>query len=120
MTTGPEIRINLAPANGAVTVHADGRRLAHSDRALVLTERGYPPVLYTPRSDGDMAVLTGSSTQTHCPYKGDATYYSLTDEAGGTTDVAWSYETPIDDVAPIADHIAFDDLKVDVALDPAG
>ena len=72
-----------------------------------LRERGYPPRLYVPREDVSLDRLTRSDTVTHCPFKGDAAYFSFGDQA----DVAWSYERPLEGMETIAEYLAFDDDK---------
>jgi uncharacterized protein (DUF427 family) len=99
------IRIVRVP--GTWVVRADGAVLAETSAALELTEGRYPPVLYFPRGDVAMAMLDRSGTRTHCPHKGDATYYSIVTGSGTLTDAVWSYETPLPEVAAIAGHLAF-------------
>jgi uncharacterized protein (DUF427 family) len=95
--------ISITPYAGAVVIHREGRQVARTTRALSLKEASYPAVLYVPRADADMALLTPSDRTTHCPYKGDARYFDLP----GAPNAVWSYETPFDDVSEIAGHLAF-------------
>jgi uncharacterized protein (DUF427 family) len=90
-----------------------GAVIADSARAVRLQEAAYPPVFYIPRDDANMALLTRTTQSTHCPYKGDASYYTI--EAGGRTakDAVWSYEAPFPAVAEIAGHLAFYPNRVD-------
>ena len=82
--------------------------IAQSARALVLREAGYQPVMYFPREDVDMSALARSATSSWCPYKGEASYFSLSASDGAAVpDIAWSYETPAPAMAPIAGRIAF-------------
>ena len=71
------------------------------------TEGAYPPVFYVPKADIDMTRLSKTPTASHCPHKGDATYWSL--RAGDETivDAGWSYDAPFDAVSEIKNHIAF-------------
>lgn len=82
--------------------------------ALTLREAAYPAVHYIPRKDVDMAALERSDTSTYCPFKGDASYYSI--PAGGprSGDAIWTYEAPYEAVAAIKDHLAFYPDRVDV------
>ncbi|MFG6177824.1 DUF427 domain-containing protein [Halomonas sp. THAF12] len=105
-TTEP--RITLHPHTRRVRILAGDTLIADSRNAIELQEKGYPHRHYIPKEDVDMAKLSISSTVTHCPFKGDSTYYSLPDIA----DVAWSYERPIDDMQAIAGRLAFDTDKV--------
>jgi uncharacterized protein (DUF427 family) len=91
---GPDHPISLAPFPGRVTIRFGGAEVATSGRALEMRETTLPPVLYIPREDANLALLQPSPHATHCPYKGDASYYSI--EAGGrrAENAVWSYETP--------------------------
>ncbi|MCQ8242091.1 DUF427 domain-containing protein [Rhizosaccharibacter radicis] len=100
--------IRIEPAPGTVRVLLGGATVADSSRALILRESTYPPVFYVPRADVSLDRLAPSGTRTHCPYKGDASYF-----AHDGRDVAWSYETPFAPVAAIAGHVAFYPDRVD-------
>ncbi|WP_026870795.1 DUF427 domain-containing protein [Inquilinus limosus] len=110
---GPDHPITIAPNPGRVVVTAGGRVIADSRNALTLREASYPPVQYIPRQDVDMAALQRTDHASHCPYKGDAAYYSI--PAGGeqAVNAVWSYEAPYDAVAAIKDHLAFYPDRVD-------
>ncbi|WP_168014125.1 DUF427 domain-containing protein [Halomonas salinarum] len=108
-TASSEPCIILHPHDRRVQVRIGDRLLADTTRAVELRERGYPPRQYLPRDDVRMDLLTHSETVTHCPFKGDATYFSF----GDHTDVAWSYERPLEEMAVIAGRLAFDDEKVE-------
>ncbi|MGW1726106.1 DUF427 domain-containing protein [Streptomyces sp. NPDC002306] len=88
-------------------VHGD-RTLAESDRPLVLRETGSPVRYYIPAEDVRLDLLTPSDTQTYCPFKGTAAYWSLPDAA----DLVWSYPDPKPDVAAIKDHLCFYETEV--------
>ena len=98
-----EPRIILHPHSHRVRILAGDTLIADSCNAIELCEKGYPHRLYIPKEDVDMAKLSISSTVTHCPFKGDSTYYSLLD----IDDVAWSYERPIDEMQAIAGRFGF-------------
>lgn len=104
---GPAHPITIEPNHARVIVMIGGQTIADTRRALRLTESTIPPVLYIPRADVDMAALERSATHTYCPYKGDASYFSI--PAGGerSVDAIWTYETPFEAVAAIKDHLAF-------------
>jgi uncharacterized protein (DUF427 family) len=104
--------IKISPAAGSVTVTAGGTVLGTTTRALELREGSYPPVLYVPRADIDMARLEKTARSTRCPWKGEASYYSIRSEAGVLENAVWSYEAPLDGVAGIAGHLAFYPDKV--------
>ncbi|MGM0700853.1 MAG: DUF427 domain-containing protein [Pseudomonadota bacterium] len=98
-----EPRIILHPHDRQVRVVVDGTPLADTTRAIELRERGYPPRQYIPRGDVRMDLLNPSETVTHCPFKGDASYFSF----GQHKDVAWSYERPLEGMEEIKGRLAF-------------
>ncbi len=99
------IRIRRAP--GKWVVRAGGAVLGESDTALELSEGDYPPVIYFPRDDIAMAFLDRSDTTTHCPHKGDASYFTIVTRSERIEDAVWSYETPLEAMGRIAGHLAF-------------
>ena len=109
-------RITITPAPGTVVVRAGGAVIAESARALSLAETGHAPVFYLPREDVGMEFLDRSDTTTHCPYKGDASYFHFIAKSGPIRDAAWSYEEPLADVAAIKDHLAFYGDKVTIEV----
>lgn len=110
---GPDHPITIEPNPNRVRVVLGGVIVAETTRALTLREASYPPVHYVPRADTEADLFEASDRRSHCPYKGDASYLSLT--AGGLVrrDAAWSYEQPHPAVAAIAGHVAFYPNKVD-------
>jgi uncharacterized protein (DUF427 family) len=104
--------MKLSPAGVRVRVTFNGEVVADSREAIRLEEGAYPPVYYLPRKDVKMERLIRTSHSTHCPHKGDATYYSL---CNGRTarNAVWSYERPLEQVKQIKDHLAFYPDKVD-------
>ncbi len=99
------IKIRQAP--GTYVIRADGALIGESSRALELTEGSYPPVIYVPRDDVAMVLLDASDRQSTCPWKGQASYYSIVTGNRVLKDAVWSYERPVDDMAEIAGHLAF-------------
>ncbi len=106
----PRSHIVTRPAGRRVRVTLNGEVLADSRRALEMREGSHGPVYYLPREDVRMDRFERSSHATHCPFKGEATHYSL---AGGPENVAWSYEQPYDEMQDIRDRIAFYPKRVD-------
>lgn len=100
-------KITIRKADGTWTVRAGGAILAESRNALELTEGDYPAVIYFPREDIAMAFLDESEQTSHCPFKGDAQYFSIETKSQTIENAAWSYEAPKPDAAQIAGHIAF-------------
>jgi len=105
--------ITIAPSPNRVIVRLDGRVIADTTRALVMRAPGTPDQPYLPREDVDMTRLVRTDLVTHCPYKGDASYWSIRSGARTVENAVWSYETPYDDMAPIAGHLAFYADRVD-------
>ena len=100
--------ITIEPTHGRVRVRVIGETVADTRAALRLRESNYPAVQYIPLEDVVQEVLTRTDTHTYCPYKGDASYYSVTTAAGATVDdVIWTYERPHAAVREIAGHVAF-------------
>ncbi|EJN03461.1 DUF427 domain-containing protein [Phyllobacterium sp. YR531] len=108
---GPDHPISIAPAGKRVVVKLDNTVLADSRDALLLKEASLNPVYYIPRADVVLDELSPSDTSTHCPYKGDASYFSARD--GAAKDVAWSYEEPFDHMLIIKGYLAFYPDRVD-------
>jgi uncharacterized protein (DUF427 family) len=109
--------ITVTPTNGHVTVRVNGELVADSRGALTLQESTYPAVQYIPIDDVDEKLLVRTDTSTYCPYKGDASYYSVTTPAGSVDDVIWTYEQPYQAVAPIAGHVAFYPDRAEIAVE---
>ena len=105
-------RIRIVKAGGTWVIRAGGAVLGESKEALELIEKNHQPVIYFPREDIAMAFLEPSETVTTCPYKGQASYYSIVTKSGTITDVAWSYENPNEAASRIAGHLAFYPDKV--------
>lgn len=108
--------ITLTPAGGHIEVTLDGETLASSDRAVVLNETGLQPRYYFPRDDVRMDLLKATSTESTCPFKGKASYWSVV--AGGKVhdDLVWGYETPIPQVEGITGLLCFWEEKADFAV----
>ncbi len=104
---GKDHPITIEPKHARIVVRAGNRVIADTIHALSLKEAAYPAVLYLPRADIDMTALERTDLTTHCPYKGDASYFSIPSAGDRAVNIAWSYEQPYDAVAEIAGHIAF-------------
>ena len=114
---GPDHPITVTPFEGKVVVRSGDRVIVDTKHALQLNEASYPPVFYVPRADADMASLERSTHQTYCPYKGEASYYSLPTGKTGQNAV-WTYETPYAAVSEIKDHLAFYPDRVEIEVTP--
>jgi uncharacterized protein (DUF427 family) len=112
--------ITISPTGKRVTVRIGGAVVAETDNALSLAEASYPVAQYIPLADVDQALLERTTTQTYCPYKGDASYYSVnTPDGSNETDVIWAYEHPYPSVTEIAGHVAFYPDRAEITVDPA-
>ncbi|MGD0190157.1 MAG: DUF427 domain-containing protein [Rhizomicrobium sp.] len=110
---GPDHPITIADNPKRVVVTAAGHVVADSAHALTLREANYPAVLYIPRADADVAQLERTDHTTYCPYKGDASYFSIPALGPRGVNAVWTYEAPYDVVAEIKDHLAFYPDRVD-------
>ncbi|ARO25024.1 DUF427 domain-containing protein [Rhizobium sp. S9] len=110
---GPDHPITVEHNPCRVVVTLGGRTVADSRDALTLREASYPPVQYIPRKDVDMSLLQRTDHRTHCPYKGDAAYYSIIRGGERGENAVWTYEAPNAAVSNIKGHLAFYPDRVD-------
>ena len=109
--------ITVEPTGKHVTVRVNGEIVANSDDALTLQESTYPAVQYIPKGDVVQSALRDSSTETYCPFKGEASYHHVVTGSGETIeDAIWTYEQPYPAVAAIAGHVAFYPDKAEVTV----
>ncbi len=114
MTTGHQITIT--PAGHHVEVTLGGEKLAESDRAVLLSETGMPGRYYIPREDVRTDLLQPTASETTCPFKGQASYWSahLADQVHD--DIVWSYQNPIPEAEGIAGLMCFYNEKVELTV----
>ncbi|MGJ6960496.1 DUF427 domain-containing protein [Streptosporangium sp. G11] len=110
---GPSHPITITANPARVVVSVGGKVVADSQRVLTLREASYPPVQYVPIADVDRSLLERTDTATYCPFKGDASYYTVTVDGKQSVDAVWFYESPYPAVAEIKDHVAFYPDRVD-------
>jgi uncharacterized protein (DUF427 family) len=112
----PFHRVDILPSSRSVRIEVDGETVAETTRARLLFETSVYTRFYIPREDV-RPELQPSERTSHCPYKGQASYWSV--EAGGRLrqDLGWSYEDPRPEVSAIQGFVAFWDERVDVYLD---
>lgn len=110
---GPDHPITIEPNPKRVVVRFGGRMVADTKRALALRESTYPAVQYIPREDVDMSALQRTDHGTHCPYKGDANYFSISVGGKDAANAVWTYEAAYDAVKAIEGRLAFYPNKVD-------
>lgn len=108
MIHDPKGHISLHPHNRRVQIWAGDTLITDTRNAIELRESDYPPRQYLPRDEVKMQHLVRTDTVTHCPYKGDASYYSIKLDGETGTDAAWSYEAPFEAMTEIAERLAFD------------
>jgi uncharacterized protein (DUF427 family) len=113
----PYTRVDILDSSRHVQVEVAGVTVADSTRPRVLFETGLPPRFYLPKLDLRLDLLEPSDKVTHCPYKGQARYWSVRAGAAVHPDLAWSYPTPLPESQRIAGLVTFYDEKVDVFLD---
>jgi uncharacterized protein (DUF427 family) len=113
-TPGPDHPITVEKNPARVIVRVGDQVVADTTAALALRESNYPATQYIPLADVNAEFLKETETSTYCPYKGDASYYTLVTAAGEATDAIWTYRTPYPAVAEIAGHVAFYPDKVTI------
>jgi uncharacterized protein (DUF427 family) len=110
---GTDHPITIERRSKRIVVTLQNEVIADTVEALTLREANYPPVYYIPRKDIDMAALARSAATSYCPYKGEASYFSIPLGGDRSVDAIWTYEAPYDAVAIIKDHLAFYPDRVD-------
>ena len=113
----PYHRVDILASSRHVRIEVDGVTVADSARPVILFETGLPPRYYLPLVDIRTELLTPTDTQSHCPYKGTAGYWSVDVGPGPHADLVWGYRTPLPESQKIAGLACFYDEKVDVFLD---
>ena len=111
---GPDHPITITANPKRVRVLAGGVVIADTTHALTLKEASYPAVQYVPREDANLALLARTDRVTHCPYKGDANYFSIKADGKTIENSIWTYETPFPAMAEISGHLAFYPDKVKI------
>jgi len=106
-TPGPDHPITLTPAPKRWRAKVADHVIADSDKALMLKEATYPAVIYFPREDVEMGFFSKTAHTTHCPYKGDASYYTSKIDGEVRENMVWSYEEPYPAMEAIKDYVAF-------------
>src|SRR5260221_13295327 len=110
---GPDHPIPIEANPSRVVVTVGGKVVADTRDALTLRETSYPAVQYIPRCDVDMAALTRSKHMTYCPYKGEASYFSIPAGGDRSVNAVWTYETPFEAMTQIKEYVAFYPDRVD-------
>src|ERR687895_2130234 len=113
----PYTRVDILPSSRHVRVEVDGVTVAESASPTLLFETGLPTRYYLPKTHVRMDLLAPTDSVTHCPYKGQAEWWSVRANGGVHEDLVWSYPTPLPESQKIAGLVAFYDEKVDVYVD---
>lgn len=111
---GPDHPIDIVPAKTRWRVMYGEHVIADTGDALILEEKNYPPAVYFPRQDVSMEFLSRTEHSTHCPYKGDAAYYSIMMDGRLAENAVWTYEEPYPAMKSIGGRLAFYTDKVEV------
>ena len=113
----PHTRVDILPSSRHVRVEVDGVTIADSSSPKLLFETGLPVRYYLPKTHVRMELLTPTDTVSHCPYKGQAEYWSVRAGEAVREDLAWSYRTPLPESERIAGLVSFYNDKVDLYVD---
>ena len=103
----PDYRVDLEPEPERVRVRLGGEVLADSTRALLVKETKHEPVLYVPREDVRLDLFEPTEHRTFCPFKGEASYWTLRLGTRVEENVVWSYEDPFEEVSGLKNYMAF-------------
>jgi uncharacterized protein (DUF427 family) len=113
----PYSRVDILASSRHVRVEIDGVTVADSRQPRILFETGLPPRYYLPLTEVRMDLLRSSGTQSHCPYKGTAGYWSVDTGRAVHTDLVWIYRMPLPESQKVAGLACFYNEKVDIYLD---
>ena len=113
----PYVRVDILPSSRHVRIEVDGVTLAESTSPWLLFETGLPVRYYLPKTHVRLDLLEETDTSTHCPYKGEASYWSAHIDGTVHQDIAWSYPTPLPESERVAGLVAYYDEKLDVYVD---
>jgi uncharacterized protein (DUF427 family) len=113
----PYTRIDILPSSRRVRIEVEGQTVADTSNGAFLFETGLPTRYYMPKTDVRMDLLTPTETETRCPYKGTARYWSLTVGANTYDDIMWGYDSPLPESQKITVMVAFYNEKVDIYVD---
>ena len=113
----PYTRVDILPSSRHVRIELDGVTIAETSKPTLLFETNLPVRYYLPKTHVRMDLLTPTESTSHCPYKGDAEYWSLALGDSVKADIAWSYRTPLPESQKIAGLISFYPEKVELYVD---
>lgn len=113
----PYTRIDILQSSRNIRVEVDGVTIAETDQPRILFETGLPARYYIPKTDVRFEYLTPTETETSCPYKGTARYWSIAVDGVAHGDLAWGYDEPLQESQDIAGLVAFYNEKLDIFID---
>jgi uncharacterized protein (DUF427 family) len=113
-TPGPDHPITLTPATRRWRAMYSGHVIADSNDVIILAEAGYKQAIYFPRADVAMEYMSRTARTTHCPYKGEAAYYTVLMNGHIAENAVWTYEEPYPAMELIRDRLAFYPDKVEL------
>lgn len=113
----PYTRVDALPSSRHIEVKIDGVTVADSSKPTLLFETGLPTRYYLPLTDVRMDLLRDSETTSQCPYKGEASYYSVELDGELVEDIVWYYKYPVEESSRIAGMVSFYNEKVDIFVD---
>jgi uncharacterized protein (DUF427 family) len=103
----PDHWMHIEQSPRRVRVTFGGETIADSKRAVLLREAKCLPVYYFPREDVRGDLMRSAEHRSHCPYKGDASYWTIQIGAKVAESAAWAYPVPTPEAAALKDHFAF-------------
>ncbi len=109
----PDYEVALEESTEHIRVHCQGTLVADSRRTLTVRETRHTPVVYFPLEDVHFEHLEKTSHETFCPFKGEASYWSIRTGSGLVEDVVWGYEAPFEEVAALSGYVSFYANRVD-------
>ena len=113
----PNYEVKISPLNQEISIEVDGVSIGRSRRGIELIETKHRPVWYLPLGDLDQSLTKPTDTQTYCPFKGSASYWSIVLPQATVEDAIWAYLTPYDECLGIAEYASFYTNKVDLKID---
>jgi len=111
---GPDHPITVTATPKRMQVRYGDHVIADSAMALTLQESTYPAVIYFPREDVSMEFFSRTEKTTHCPYKGDANYYTILMDGRFADNAVWTYEHTYPAMESIQDRLAFYPNQVEI------
>jgi adenylate cyclase len=103
----PDYRLDLVPTHKRIRAVFNGQTIADSTRVLELRETRHAPAYYFPKEDVRMDLMQANTHHTHCPFKGNASYWDLSVDGTTLTNVIWGYEQAFEEVTGLSGLVSF-------------